>query len=132
MNLRLLGISGLMLVFCATAGSQDVKHAPTFEACTADLNLWTSQIPGWPNPNLDQVREGTKNLAMSEMDRRLDSLGECSGAYPAFLKSKSNEIPAMLALIQVYHAERAERMLDFLSRHNLLLKFIEEDEAGKR
>jgi len=87
MNLRLLGISGLMLVFCATAGTQDVKHAPTFEACVADLNLWTSQIPGWPTRHMDQVREGTKDLTVSEMVARSQSLEECIGAYPAFLES---------------------------------------------
>ena len=132
MNRRLIAFSVFAFAVCATAGAQDVKHAPTFETCTADLNLWTSQIPGWPRPNLDQVRDGTKDLAVSEMTKRAEFLNECTGAYPAFLKSGRDEIPATLSLLQVYEGERGTRMLHFLTRHNLLTKFIDEDESGKR
>jgi hypothetical protein len=63
---------------CAASMSQEVKHAPTFQSCAADLNLWTSQIPGWPNPSVEQSRGGTKNLTVQEMRGRVLAVSECS------------------------------------------------------
>jgi len=97
----------------------------------ADLNLWTSQIPGWPNPNSEQAREGTKALPVQEMRGRVISLGHCSNAYPALNRSKPNELSPWFSLTTVYQGEIEERLMNFLDRHNLLVKFTLEDESGK-
>ena len=128
----LMGFSVLILVVCVNAMPQEVKHAPTLQSCVADLNLWTSQIPGWPNPSAEQAREGTKALTVQEMRGRTISLGNCSSAYPALNRSKSNELSPSFSLTVVYDGEIQERLRNFLDRHNLLVKFTLEDESGKR
>jgi hypothetical protein len=117
---------------CAASMSQEVKHAPTFQSCAADLNLWTSQIPGWPNPSVEQSRGGTKNLTVQEMRGRVLAVSECSISYPLLDRSKPNELSASISLTMVYDNEIQERLMNFLDRHNLIVKFTLEDEAGKR
>jgi hypothetical protein len=60
------------------------------------------------------------------------SLGNCSNAYPALNRSKSNDLSPAFSLTTVYDGEIQERLMNFLDRHNLLVKFTLEDEAGKR
>jgi hypothetical protein len=120
------------LSFAQTASPQ-VQHAPTFEACDADLRLWTAQIPGYPNSSFEQGQEGTKLLTATEMYNRISYINECAQAYPVFYKSRNaNELPGTLSLVQVYIVEIAQRHNHFLERHALSAKFQEEDEAGKR
>jgi hypothetical protein len=130
--MKFLISASMLLAICAATGSQEVKHAPTLQSCVADLNLWTSQIPGWPNPNPEQVREGTKGLTVQEMRGRVLSLNYCTSAYPALNRSKSDELSSSLSLFIVYDNEIQERLMNFLDRHNLIVKFTLEDEAGKR
>jgi hypothetical protein len=126
------GFSVLILVVCVNAVPQEVKHAPTLQSCVADLNLWTSQIPGWPNPSAEQAREGTKPLTVQEMNGRGLSVSNCASAYPALYRGKSNELSPALSLTTLYDGEIQERLMNFLDRHNLLGKFTLEDESGKR
>jgi hypothetical protein len=70
-NTRLLLSSVLVLTMLAT--SQEVKHAPTFQLCEADLNLWSSQIPGYPTSTSEQDQEGTKAGVTTEPDTAASS-----------------------------------------------------------
>jgi hypothetical protein len=130
--MRFLAFSMLSLSFFATAIPQEVKHAPTLQSCAADLNLWTSQIPGWPNPSMEQARQGTKPLTFQVMGARVSSLSDCSGAYPILTHSRSNELSALESLLNIYLTETSGRYFNFLDRHDLIVKFIQEDEVGKR
>lgn len=123
---------GVALFALATVFSQEVKHAPTIQSCIGDINLWSSQIPGFPEPSYDQVRSGTKALAMREIDGRLRSLGDCVNAYPALGKGTSGNLSAVMSLSSYYSDEEQARYLDFLVRHGMLNKFNEEDDAGQR
>ena len=105
---------------------------PTIQSCIADLNLWTSQIPGFPNTTAEQIRAGTKSLTMQQISAREISIEDCSNAYPALMKSKEGHEPAALSLLTIYAMEEKDRYFDFLLRHNLHSKFTEEDDAGKR
>ena len=127
-------LAALTLILAAfiTPAPQEVKHAPTLQSCTADLNLWTAQIPGWPTPSTEQIREGMKSLTVKEMREREVYVGDCASAYPEIKRAKNNEVSTSLYLIMVYDIEIEERLFGFLRRHSLLDKFTAEDETGKR
>jgi hypothetical protein len=99
-----------MLLIPIVGLHQDVRHAPTLESCAADINLWTSEIPG---------------LRISALDR-------CTESHPSLAKAlPGEEAPAEL-LVALYNGEMKQRLMDFLDRHGLGAKFIEEDKEGKR
>ena len=130
--MKLLAASVLILAVSVPAVPQEVKHAPALQACTADLNLWTAQIPDWPKANAKQEREGTKALTMLEMGDRMSYIGDCISAHPILNRANAGDIPLALSLIMTYDREVTQRYFDFLSRHDLLTKFSEEDRAGLR
>ncbi len=121
-----------LFALAALAVSQEIKHAPTLESCNADLDLWTSQIPGFPTSTREQDQDGTKGLTVAETTGRLSYLDECSRAYPVLNKNRTGELSELFSLELIYVQEIQRRHLHFLSRHGLTAKFYEEDEAGKR
>jgi hypothetical protein len=127
-----LAIVVVIFALAVAAVPQEIKHAPTLQSCVADLNLWTSQIPGFPESNLDQVRSGTRPVTMQEIDGRISSLGECMNAYPVVGRSVGGNMSAAMGLLSCYDVEKESRYVDFLHRHGLLDKFKEEDAAGQR
>jgi hypothetical protein len=129
-NARLMIAS--VFAFTMFATPQEIKHAPTFQACDADLNLWTSQISGFPISTAEQDQKGTKSLTVHEMTNRDSYLNDCAQAYPAFNKNRSGELSALASLSLIYESEIHRRLYHFLHRHDLYDKFIDEDEAGKR
>jgi hypothetical protein len=127
--MKLLILSVLVFAFCAIVVPQEINHAPTLEACTADSNLWLNQIPGWPSPpTLEQIRVGTRDLTAREILKRNVYLNTCGIAYPKLLNQTSH----LTDLSQYYATEVDQRLVNFLQRHTLLNEFSEEDEAGKR
>jgi hypothetical protein len=123
----------MLLTLAAFAPAQEVEHAPTLESCAADVNLWTSQIPGWPNPSAEQLRQGTKDVTVQRLRGRTVSLFDCSSAYPALIRNPApGTVSASFSLVTLYYIEIEERYRNFLDRHDLLVKFKQEDEAGKR
>jgi hypothetical protein len=127
--------SGFLSCLCLlVVGSfaQDVQHAPTLQSCVADLNLWTSQIPGWPHSSMEQGREGTKSLTVREMVGRMSAMNDCVQSYPVFNKSNRDELSPAGSLLQIYALQIQDRLFNFLERHGMFDKFNEEDEAGKR
>jgi hypothetical protein len=123
--------AGAVMV-ASLASSQGVKHAPTLQSCVADINLWSSQIPGFPESGLDQIRTGMKSLTMKEIDGRVSSLGECVNSYPMLGKPQAGDLPAIITLLSFYDSEKELRYINFLHRHELLGKLKEEDAAGLR
>jgi hypothetical protein len=121
-----------VFVFTMVAVPQEIGHAPTFQSCSADLNLWSSQVPGFPTSTSEQEQEGTKLLTVREMTQRASYLNDCAQAYPALNKNRSGELSAMASLVLVYQVEIQGRLFHFLHRHDLYEKFRDEDEAGKR
>lgn len=122
----------LTVILTASLIGQEVKHAPTFQSCDADLNLWSSQIRGFPTSTREQDQESTRSLTVTEMTNRMSYLNDCALAYPVFSKSRSGDLSALASLALVYEQEMQGRLLHFISRHDLTGKFYEEDEAGKR
>ena len=123
----------LIVVFAGSfvAISQEVKHAPTLEQCTADMNLWAGEIPGWPA--VSAVQNGTRALTVKDMGERMRYIHDCGSAYPSLHKGTDpDKLPLPQSLISAYEGEIRNRLLDFVERHGLLDKFRQEDQAGKR
>jgi len=119
----------VIIILTIPATAQDIKHAPSQESCLADLRLWTSEIPGWPDaPN----RAALQKLTIREMKGRMQFIRDCGGAYPIFFTSQRGELPATIGLVLAYVTEIKDRLFSFTDRHGLSGKFLEEDEAGKR
>lgn len=130
MNTKLL--VACVLALSMSAIPQEVKHAPTLDSCAADLNLWISQIPGWPTSTGVQDQEGTRSLTAQEITKRGAYLNDCGQAYPVLNKNRPGELSAIASLGLIYESEIQRRLFHFLDRHGLSEKFTQEDEAGKR
>jgi hypothetical protein len=121
-----------IFTFATFAFPQEIKHAPTFQSCNADLNLWASQIPGFPTSTVEQDRDGIKPLTTHEMINRTSYLNDCGQAYPGLNKNRPGELSALFSLGLIYEQEIQRRLFHFLDRHGLSDKFAQEDESGKR
>ncbi len=130
-----------VLVFPVSTVPQQVEHAPTLEACVADLNRWSFGLDGIPFK--EQARLVLKPLTSREMFSRLGSLHDCESASLAQLKATPIEQRPALdklgllsgriqLLTQKYMLERSTRYFDFVVRHKVLAQFDQEDEAGER
>lgn len=122
----------LVAVVSLIAAPQAVKHAPSLQSCVADINLWSSQIPGFPEASYDQWRGGFKSMTLREIDDRTSSLTDCVNAYPPLGKGQNGNLSVAVTISNYYGLETQARYLDFIYRHGLLRSFTEEDEAGKR
>jgi hypothetical protein len=123
-------ISGLFISTPTLWAAENAQHAPALQACEADFDLWASQIPGFPN--LEHIDEGTKSVTVKEMATRVSSLNDCTSAYPALNESNPGQLSAFTSLIMIYTLELQSRYSNFLDRHDLKTKFLEEDAAGER
>lgn len=131
-NLHLVLIAAVLIVIAVPAIPQDVKHAPTLSSCVGDINLWSSQIPGFPEPSYDQWRGALKSLTLHEIDGRVSSLTDCVNAYPVLGKGQNGNLSVPVTLSNYYGLETQVRYFDFIYRHGMLSKFTDEDEAGQR
>src|SRR5437879_4511255 len=131
MKIRQVVIVTVTTISIAVAGAQDVKHAPTVSSCVGDINLWSSQIPAFPEPNYDQWRGALKSMTLHEIDGRTSSLTDCVNAYPVLGKGQNGNLSVAVTLSNYYGLETQMRYFDFIYRHGMLSKFTEEDEAGQ-
>jgi hypothetical protein len=104
--------------------SQEVKHAPTLKSCSADIRLWSSEIP--LGESAEQLEAATKSLTAREIAVREKALSDCQIAHP------ERGWPEVNTLQTVYDMLLIERYSVFVARHGMYDKFIEEDEAGMR
>jgi len=128
----LLAVGVMLAELSPLALPQEVKPSPKLEECVADLNLWSSEITGYPNPSVDQIHDSLKSQTLKEIDGRSLSIGACAQAYPELQKAEAGRLSAAQSLLEMYGHERTKMLLDFLVRHNLVNKFHEEDAAGQR
>jgi hypothetical protein len=104
-----------LLLLLGSLPAQEVKHAPTVEQCRADQRLWLDKLEGSADPLPTFVTLNRWSLEMAD----------CGSVDPAN-DTRYYNVRAEITAIQV------TRFLDFLARHELFDKFIEEDNAGKR
>ena len=108
-----------------------VEHAPTTEQCRADADAWGVPSKLSPVPNEYQfrnhLRDVAKNpdIAAEKLDVRIEELSMCMRMVPA--QSFRYEQGSRAYTIAEY-----SRMAAFVSRHNLLNQFYQEDDQGKR
>src|SRR6266852_4491831 len=101
------------LLFARQAYVQEVAHAPTLEQCRADQRLWLDKLEQTTGPMPEDYR--TLNAWSHEMNDCKSVDSENKRLY----YNVAGEI----------QAERVIRLADFLDRHDLYAKFIEEDKA---
>jgi len=126
-----LAVSVGIVAVAATVALAEPRR-PTLQSCIADVNLWSSQIPGFPDATLDQVRSGTKGFTMHEISARISSLSDCVVAYPTMETGQKGNVSGATTLIMFYDDELEMRYSNFLVRHNMLDSFNDEDQAGVR
>jgi len=92
-----------------------VKHAPTIEQCRADQRLWVAKL------------EHTTAF----MPETIDALtGWTDEMYDCMSVDPENRIRYYNVTGEIW-AAKSRRLVNFLLRHDLYDKFIEEDSAGR-
>jgi hypothetical protein len=114
--MRTLAITILILA-TAPAFAQQIEHAPTVDQCQADQRLWLHRMED-TNDKLNDVTAYTL-LGWSKEMQACDAVDHANSFL--YLNTKAE-----------IWAEKYKRLADFVDRHNLWEKFIEEDAAGQR
>lgn len=109
----------LTLAFIVLVGSLtgQVEHAPTVAQCQADQRLWLSQVEQSPTDP-----RSPHYLTLIDWNAEMNV---CEKVDPENVR-KYNNTETEIAYL------RLTRFRNFLQRHQLLGKFLEEDTAGKR
>jgi hypothetical protein len=144
MKKRIVTLSVVIAAFAVGTNSQEIKSAPNLEVCNAQVNLWVAQMdlsrPYSPEKRkvmspltskdiLD--REGVIDDCMSTDIRELKAVPE--GPQRAAIAQKLGiRLDGANTLLNIYSMEQRMRYFHFISRHNLMAKFDEEDQAGER
>jgi hypothetical protein len=110
---RLLVLS----VFVLTAVGQDVQHAPTVAQCQADQRLWLSEI--------EEHGDSPRLPKFLEVDERRLEMLACKAVDPENRWRYYNTAAEIESL-------QEHRLNDFIARHDMWQKFLDEDAAGKR
>jgi hypothetical protein len=105
----------LLLLLLSSLPAQEVKHAPTVEQCRADQRLWLDKLE---SPSSSSPDFGTLSAWGQEM---LD----CIVVDPTNQKAYSNVFGEVASA-------KLTSLENFLTRHDLWGKFVEEERAGKR
>jgi hypothetical protein len=94
-----------------------VEHAPTVAQCQADQRLWLSQI---------EVDHGQRTLpAYAVIDKWKWEMDDCMSVDP------ENKVRYYNTESEVWVVQMG-RMRDFLERHQVWDKFLDEDAEGQR
>ena len=104
----------VLLLLPAASLGQD--HAPTTQQCQADQRFWFGQV--------DTPAEISK-LSFRELQQRAEEMHKCNAVDAA-------NVHYYQATRELLHFEQMHRLEHFLERHNLMGKFLAEDDAGKR
>ncbi len=107
--------SAILLFFPAISLAQD--HAPTVEQCRADQRLWSEQFDSRP--------EEVSKLSFRKLIVRGKEMTDCAVV-------DEEQIRAYNRTADSVQVEAGSRLLNFVTRHNLMAQFIAEDNAGKR
>ena len=107
----------ILAVLMTASVTGQVEHAPTVAQCQADQRLWLATI--------EESKDSERNpafLVLTKWDREMT---DCEKVDP------DNRVKYYCTGAEIA-ALREVRLLNFLARHDLFPKFIEEDAAGKR
>ena len=107
----------ILILATAPAFAQQIEHAPTVDQCQADQRLWLSRL------------EDDKDKLMDVTDGVLTKWAKEMRSCEAVDQTNHNRYYNTRAEIG---AEQYIRLSDFVVRHNLWDKFVEEDAAGQR
>jgi hypothetical protein len=110
-------VIAILILATAPAFAQQIEHAPTVDQCQADQRLWLSRLEN-TNDKLNDVTTQTLLGWSKEMEA-------CN------VVDRANAFRYLNTKAEIW-AEKYTRLADFVERHNLWDKFIEEDAAGQR
>jgi hypothetical protein len=110
----------VLITLTGSAVAQNVKHAPTTSQCKSDYALW----------NVDFTPQKLQTLSFYEMVGRSDQMQNCLGVFLGL--NDSIWAGNVYSLWAGYQGQMRERMFDYLMRHNELMQFMHEDDAGQR
>jgi hypothetical protein len=118
-------IAAMLLVISLPTVAQEIKHAPTLDACQADFNLWMADINRASHGGANEV----SSLSFNELFTRVGYIHDCQDANPSLKKNCNDE---GLLMEWIYGMEMRNRLLGFVKRHSLKETFLDEDAARKR
>lgn len=109
----------LAFAFLLTASvARQVEHAPTVAQYQADQRLWLATI--------EENNDGSPEIpAYRVLSKWSYAMSDCEKVDPDNRRKYYNTRAEILATQQ-------SRLLNFIDRHDLYNKFLEEDAAGKR
>jgi len=107
----------VLILATALAFAQQIEHAPTVAECQADQRLWLSRL----EDNNDKLKDIT-TVTLAHWSSEMRS---CEAVDPPNFQRYYNTRAEVTA-------EQYIRLSDFVDRHNLSGKFVEEDAAGQR
>ena len=110
----------ILLLALPLAAFAQLNHAPSREQCNADQRLWLSLV--------DQAQGGMRDVSATELTNRTQEMLNCVNTYPEPAEQNHLYYLTTLELSLV----NGVRMGNFLTRHNLMSKFLQEDAQGKR
>lgn len=109
------------LLVATSAFGQAVEHAPTAAQCQADSALWTKKM----TDPADSWALSAKDVSMRTLTKWGTEMTDCTTVDPP----NTNRYVATQKFILLI---RGARLQDFVIRHDLAVKFLDEDEAGAR
>ena len=112
----------LAFVVITTSLTGQVEHAPTVAQCQADQRLWLAQAEDNVGTNKDGDTLPPSYNTLSEWRREMQN---CVDVDPENRRSYSNTESELVVVLK-------RRLGDFIERHGMWSKFLEEDAAGKR
>jgi hypothetical protein len=126
---RLVLLSAFLLTtpICWQVG----QHAPTREQCRTDAEGWNIPKVSALVPNDYKFRNLTRDVAKDQhvtaksLNARIDEMSMC-------MRTDSRQSFRYDEGSRAYNIAIDVRMTDFVSRHNLLTQFYQEDEQGQR
>jgi hypothetical protein len=123
----------LVIVLLPAMNAQ--QHAPTPDVCRADLAVWGNHAAELAWFRVDTPdRAGNSNessktvidmLSFKEISSRILEMGDCQSVDPARENS-------YFETMSFYQQVQGSRYLHFIERHNLMVQFGQDDDAGKR
>jgi hypothetical protein len=131
--MRILLATLTLATLAPVANSESQKHAPTVEACRADLALWydVESATEYKKAETLHITGGAKNstpaakLPLREVNARVIEMGKCSHV-------DTTRSDAYVGANDFYAGVQGDRYFAFIVRHNLMPQIMKEDAQGLR
>jgi hypothetical protein len=123
----------LLLILFIVPRATGQEHAPTAAQCQADVSVWGDFTlkSEYKDGVIAYLSNGTPNktdvakLGWDEVVARRTEMGTCT-------KVDAQNFAKYSDALQFYNSVTADRLFDFVTRHNLWPQFKSEDAQGKR